>query len=108
MRRSTILVLSLLVLLTLPIVTYAETEVGGILSSDTTWTADHSPYIVTETVQIPHEVKLTIKPGVTVKGSRSFDMFKLNGEIYAHGFANKTITLEKFASLFEIGVASSY
>lgn len=64
------------------------TEVGGIISSDTTWTKADSPYQITSTVQIPSGVTLTIKPGVTVSGG---NMFLLMGILRAHGTAQEPI-----------------
>jgi len=63
----------------------AELKAGGIISENTTWTKQDSPYLVTDTVQIPSGVILTISPGVTVSKPSSGDIFLINGEIYAHG-----------------------
>jgi hypothetical protein len=69
------------------------TQVGGTLTSNTTWTAANSPYIITNTIQIPEDVNLTIEPGVTVTAQSSIStMFLINGIIQAHGtISNKII-----------------
>src|SRR5689334_6094766 len=46
---------------------YAETAFSGIISEDTTWTKEGSPYILTNHVTIPVGVTLTIDPGVIIK-----------------------------------------
>jgi len=68
------------------------TPVGGIIWENTTWTLENSPYIITDTVQIPENVTLTIEPGVTVKRPTSGDIFLLHGTVYAHGTINNKIT----------------
>lgn len=70
------------------------TEVGGIISENTIWTLENSPYIITSTVQIPLGVILTIKPGVIVTKPTSGDMFLVNGVIYAHGIKEDKITFD--------------
>ena len=72
---------------------YVGTQVGGTLTSNTTWTAANSPYIITNTIQIPENVKLTIAPGVTVTTQSAIStMFLINGIIQAEGnFTNKII-----------------
>jgi len=72
----------------------AATEVGGIISSNTTWTAEKSPYEITETIQIPEGVTLTIEPGVIVNKPASGDMFLLMGTIRAHGTAQESIVFD--------------
>jgi hypothetical protein len=42
--------------------------ISGIIKSDTTWTVENSPYILTGDVQLAYGSTLTIEPGVTVKG----------------------------------------
>ncbi len=41
-------------------------DVGGSISTDTTWTFTNSPYIITDTVTVEAGVTLTIEAGVTV------------------------------------------
>jgi hypothetical protein len=72
----------------------AGTPVGGIIRENTTWTEKGSPYIITETVQIPENVVLTIEPGVTVIRPSPGDMFLLNGRIEAHGRAGREIVFD--------------
>jgi hypothetical protein len=73
---------------------YVYTELSGILSSDTTWTKENSPYIISETVQIPEDVVLTIEAGVTVVFEGTGDMFLVGGGICAQGTASEKITFE--------------
>ena len=72
---------------------YVGTQVGGTLTSNTTWTAANSPYIITDTIRIPENVKLTIAPGVTVTTQSAIStMFLITGIIQAEGnFTNKII-----------------
>jgi hypothetical protein len=73
---------------------YVYTELSGILSSDTTWTKENSPYIITETVQIPEGVVLTIEAGVTVVFEGTGDMFLVGGGICTQGTDSEKITFE--------------
>ncbi len=71
------------------------TQVGGTLTSNTTWTTVNSPYIITDTIQIPEDVNLTIEPGVTVTVQSSVStMFLINGFIMAHGNTTSEIIFD--------------
>jgi PKD repeat protein len=70
------------------------TLVGGIITEDTTWTKENSPYIISNTVQIPSGIKLTINAGVTVDAPSSVDMFLINGEVFAHGTQTERIIFD--------------
>jgi hypothetical protein len=74
------------------------TSVGGIIWENATWTLENSPYVITDTVQIPENVTLTIEPGVICSVSPSFptgnDMFLVHGTIYAIGTVNNKIIFD--------------
>ena len=48
-------------------VVVAQTEVSGVISSNTTWVVSSSPYIVTGNILINESGTLTIEPGVLIK-----------------------------------------
>ena len=66
------------------------TSVGGVINSDTIWTAANSPYCFTGNVLVNNGVTLTIQPGVTV----NFNSFylRVNGTLTAQGTNGKKIT----------------
>ena len=71
------------------------TQVGGILTNNTTWTTANSPYTITNTIEIPDGINLTIEPGVTVTiQSLDTTMFLINGVIQAHGNATNKIIFD--------------
>lgn len=61
----------------------ADTNVSGVITTDTTWTAASSPYSLTGPITIGNGVALTIEAGVTVNlnGYR----IQVNGILYARG-----------------------
>lgn len=48
----------------------SETEKYGVLTGNERWTAEKSPYVITDDLLIPHSVSLVIMPGVTVLVSK--------------------------------------
>ena len=60
------------------------TYVSGIISSDTTWIAADSPYIVTGNILVEEGVTLTIEPDVVVKFN-SAKALQIDGELIAQG-----------------------
>ncbi len=59
----------------------ADTSVGGLISSDTTWTLAGSPYIITSNISVygSGSPTLTIEPGVIVKFNDNTGLSVANG-----------------------------
>lgn len=70
------------------------TKVSGIISGNTIWTEESSPYVIISTIQIPAGVTLTIEPGVTITMPSDGDMFLLHGTISARGTLNNKIIFD--------------
>jgi len=68
-----------------------STPVSGIITSNTTWTAANSPYLVTGNILVNNGVTLTIEPGVTVWFSATRSLQVL-GTLIARGTAAQPIT----------------
>ncbi len=64
----------------------------GIITSDTTWKAEGSPYYVVGNIQIPSGVTLTIEAGVVVKYLGAYEML-VKGAVIANGTAEAPIIL---------------
>ena len=60
------------------------TEVGGIISNNTTWILEESPYIVVSSTIVLDTVTLSIEPGVTVK-LESLKSIQIDGSLIAQG-----------------------
>ena len=61
----------------------SDTNVSGIITSDTTWTQANSPYTFTGPVAVNAGVTLTIQAGVTVNIGGYY--LQVNGTLYARG-----------------------
>ena len=70
---------------------FADTEVGGNITEDTTWTKANSPYIVTSTVQVLEGIRLTIEPGVEIRFNQNTAL-NVAGELNAVGTENEIVT----------------
>lgn len=72
------------------------TKVKGIISSDTTWAIENSPYIVTGNILVNEGVALTIKPGIKIlfeKHPIAWNGYNIevNGTLVAKGTENEKI-----------------
>lgn len=75
----------------LPIhLTWADTEVSGNITADTTWTKANSPYVISSTVQVLEGVTLTIEPDVQVRFNQD-TYLSIDGKLIARGFADNPI-----------------
>jgi uncharacterized protein Usg len=68
------------------------TSVGGVISQDTTWTLENSPYIFIDDVTVAGGVTLTIEPGVIV--DLDFWSLRVDGTLYAVGNETHRIKLQ--------------
>jgi parallel beta-helix repeat protein len=74
----------------------ASADVSGIISADTTWTTENSPYTFTGPVGIAEGVTLTIEPGVTVNFVDYY--MEVNGTLRAQGSNTNKIFFTSDAS----------
>lgn len=83
----------------------AQTNVSGVISTNTTWTKAGSPYIITNNLLVNSGVTLTIDPGVTVKFNPTFYL-KIQGQIIASGTQADSITFTSNSSSPNMGAWS--
>jgi len=82
MKKSALLFVILINGLTL-IPSHAQTDVSGIISTSTTWTASGSPYIISGNVIVPSELTLIVESDVVVR-------FQSNTGLYVNGTLQAT------------------
>jgi parallel beta-helix repeat protein len=69
----------------------AETIVGGLIITDTTWTTEGSPYIITQSVTVTQGIQLTIDPGVSVRFNSGLKLL-VDGTLIARGTSSDPVT----------------
>ncbi|WP_420630609.1 hypothetical protein [Candidatus Leptofilum sp.] len=85
-------------------------DVGGSITSDTTWTFANSPYILTDTVTIEAGVTLTVEAGVTIMVPDMGEYLDVQGHLEAVGTAVNPIlftSIDDLASNNWSGIAVS-
>ena len=75
----------------IPSPAFAGTDVSGMISTNTTWSASASPYTVTGGILVKSGATLTIQPGVTIKIGAGLS-FQIEGALVARGTSSSKIT----------------
>ncbi|MFW6172470.1 MAG: hypothetical protein ACOC5T_01880 [Elusimicrobiota bacterium] len=81
------------------VATGENTKVGGIISSDTVWGLEGSPYVVEENLLVSEGVNLEIEPGVEVRVNRD-NYIQVMGYLEAKGTKDNFV---KFTSNYSTG-----
>jgi hypothetical protein len=67
MKARASMAIAMVSIISLPSTAVSQTNIGGLICSDTTWTLGGSPYTVTNSVIVGCNATLTIQPGVQVR-----------------------------------------
>jgi hypothetical protein len=73
---------------------FAQTPIGGVISTNTTLTLAGSPYVLTSNLLVQSSITLTIDPGVVVRCMDN-KLIQVNGTLRAIGTANAPIRFER-------------
>ena len=89
--------------------TQINTQEPWVISENTTWTKQNSPYIITTLIQIEPQATLTIEPGTIIKlyssdPNQQLAGFLVSGSLIASGTPQEPIV---FTSLYDQDYASS-
>lgn len=84
-KRSAFSVLALWIVFSISAVFAAQTSVSGVIESNTRWTKDGQPYVVTADLTIQNGALLTIDPGVNIYMGSNASILVLSGGIQALG-----------------------
>lgn len=84
-------------LFSISIFAFAQTNVSGVINSNTTWSLANSPYTVTGNVLVNSGVTLTIEAGVIIKANTGFGI-QSSGEIIAIGTSGSRILFTSSAA----------
>lgn len=89
----------------LPFLAYevqAQTEAGGVLTTNTTWTLSESPVSITDSLIVEEEVTLTVEPGVVVEFNAETALI-IQGALNADGTDTDSIKFTSAAATPEAG-----
>jgi len=95
LQRLALLFFGLLCALYAPAFASAQTIVPGgtVYSTNVTWTASGSPYVIAGNLRVAQGATLTIQPGVVVKMGSTFTMVTINGQLVAQGAVDNPIVI---------------
>lgn len=96
--KISVAILFVFCILQTPLRVMGQTNVGGTLITNTVWTVDESPYVLTSTFGVSDGVTLTINPGVVVQGN--FDLL-VKGIIAVNGEAGDSIIFNQTRLIFK-------
>lgn len=74
---------------------FAQTNISSIISSNQTWTAAGSPYMLNANAIIEENVTVVIEPGVSVLSSDGKNVIIVDGKLIAIGKKDSVITMDK-------------
>lgn len=73
---------------------------GGLLQADMTLTKANSPYQITEPIQIPEGVTLTVEEGVEIFANSGKELFYVNGTVRVLGSAAQPVRITSKGTVF--------
>ena len=76
------------------IICESVTEVGGLINTNTIFTADNSPYLITEILQVDVNTTLTINAGVTILAREYKNNIQVFGTLNVEGTSSEYVILE--------------
>lgn len=87
----------------------ADTQVSSNITSNTTWTATGSPYVLTKSITVSSGVTLSIQPGVTVEfNAGTFGQLSVDGAVSAIGTAGSPVTFMSYQAASGGGAPGQY
>jgi len=72
---------------------YAQTTVPAVISSDQTWTAASSPYLINQNTSIDSGVTVTMMPGAELIGSGPYRRLNINGALNVLGNRDSVVKI---------------
>jgi parallel beta-helix repeat protein len=88
--RKSLVTLTIFIFQILPFAVFAQTNVSGLISKNTTWTVAQSPYVVVGDLCVEEGFSLTIEPGVRVQFDGRYYLY-VDGSLKAEGSATDSI-----------------